>query len=39
MKKNPHTGYLEGQGDLIFRLIRGITGGTIEVIGGINLLS
>ena len=29
--------YLEGQGDLVTRLIRGITGNTIWVIGVINL--
>ena len=31
--------YLEGQGDLVSRLIRGITGVTIWVIGVINLLT
>ena len=30
--------YLEGPGDLVSRLIRGITGVTIWVIGVINLL-
>ena len=32
-------GYLEGQGDLLSRLIRGIIGVTIWVIGVINLLT
>ena len=31
--------YLEGHGDLVSRLVRGITGVTIWVIGGINLLT
>ena len=34
LKKGP---YLEGQGDSVSRLIRGITGVTIWVIGVINL--
>ena len=32
-------GYLEGQGDLVSRLIKGIIGVTIWVIGVINLLT
>ena len=31
--------YLEGQGDLLSSLIRGLTGFTISVIGVINLLT
>ena len=34
--RNP---YLEGQGDLVSGLIRGVTGVTIWVIGVINLLT
>ena len=34
-----HAGYLEGQGDLVTRLIMGIIGVTIWVIGVINLLT
>ena len=33
------TNYLEGQGDLVSRLIMGIIKGTIWVIGVINLLT